>query len=214
VLIGAYATPEFTDAVPSVTVAVGVTVNVADAVFPMLSVAVTVCAPLVKSTDPQMVTTTFIEFVVPTSLDPTVPTKLILPTAKLVTVPVSVPAVVHAVDVVTATVWVTDCAVVEVTALIEPRVRVPPTAVPVQVTVGLAIADSDHVLRAVNWNTDVPCSVTVAGVGEIGDRVVLPILTLVSVALGPNPDSVAVTIVPTGPEAGESVTVAPVEVAP
>lgn len=217
-LIGAYATPEFTAGVPvpRVTVAVGVTLNVAEAVFPLLSVTVTVCAPLVKSTEPVMVTTTLIEFVVPTSLDPTVPLKTIFPLKPVgfATVPISDPAVVHAVLVVTETVCVTDCVVAPDTVVIAPRDRVPPTAVPVNVVVVAVGVNpvSDHApWAAVNWKTAVPCSETVADAVE---RAVLPIFTLLIVALGPNPVTVAVTSVPTGPEAGESVTVAPVEVAP
>lgn len=62
-----------------------------------------------------------------------------------------------------------------------------------------------------NWNADVPCSVTdtvegIIVVIEVGVGP-LPIHTLLKVAPGPNPVTVAVTSVPTGPEAGDSVTV-------
>lgn len=64
-----------------------------------------------------------------------------------------------------------------------------------------------------NWNTDVPCSVTIGDIGMLCAIVVrvalapFPILTLANNAPGPNPDTVAVTSVPTGPEEGVRVTV-------
>lgn len=62
-----------------------------------------------------------------------------------------------------------------------------------------------------NWNADVPCSVTIGVAGINGEIVVgtapFPILTLAKDAPGPNPVTVAVTSVPTGPEAGDRVTV-------
>ena len=62
-----------------------------------------------------------------------------------------------------------------------------------------------------NWNAVVPCSVTVGVAGINGEIVVgvapLPILTVATVAPGPNPVTVAVTSVPTGPEVGDRVTV-------
>lgn len=54
----------------------------------------------------------------------------------------------------------------------------------------------------------VPCSVTVAPVYVAGlVDALLPTVTEAIVAVGPKPDRVAVTTVPTGPEFGESVTV-------
>jgi hypothetical protein len=65
-----------------------------------------------------------------------------------------------------------------------------------------------------NKNTDVPCSV-VAGAAGVTDAVaelvvpaMLPTSTVLIAADGPKPDTVAVTHVPTGPELGDSVTVA------
>lgn len=62
-----------------------------------------------------------------------------------------------------------------------------------------------------NMNAVVPCSVTLGGAGISGESVsrgaAFPILTLATVAPGPNPATVAVTAVPTGPEAGDRVTV-------
>lgn len=66
-------------------------------------------------------------------------------------------------------------------------------------------------LVTLNWNADVPCSVTIGVAGINGEIVVgatpFPILTLAKDAPGPNPVEVAVTSVPTGPEAGDRVTV-------
>jgi len=63
----------------------------------------------------------------------------------------------------------------------------------------------------VNMNATVPCSVTFAIAGTVGESVsrgaAFPILTLAILAPGPNPATVAVTCVPTGPEAGDRVTV-------
>ena len=66
-------------------------------------------------------------------------------------------------------------------------------------------------LVTLNWNADVPCSVTIGVAGINGEIVVgatpFPILMLVKLAPGPNPVTVAVISVPTGPEAGDRVTV-------
>jgi len=64
----------------------------------------------------------------------------------------------------------------------------------------------------VNWNTDVPCSVTTGVVGvklPLAEMAVVPNITeaALMVAAGPNPAAVTVTSVPTGPLVGESVTV-------
>jgi hypothetical protein len=62
-----------------------------------------------------------------------------------------------------------------------------------------------------NTNTDVPCSVTGAANGAIVaallEPTTLPTATELIVAVGPNPVTVAVTTVPTGPEVGDNVTV-------
>jgi hypothetical protein len=117
---GAYATPELTVAEPRVTIACAVTVNVADATLPRLSVTVTIWLPAAK----------------------------------------------------------------------------------------LAVSGD---LVTLNWNADVPCSVTIGVAGINGEIVVgvkpFPILTLAKDAPGPNPVTVAVTSVPTGPEVGDRVTV-------
>jgi hypothetical protein len=66
-------------------------------------------------------------------------------------------------------------------------------------------------LVTLNWNADVPCSVTIGAAGINGEIEVgvapLPIQTLLKEAPGPKPVTVAVTSVPTGPEAGVRVTV-------
>jgi hypothetical protein len=57
-------------------------------------------------------------------------------------------------------------------------------------------------------NAAVPCSVTVAGVYVAAlAEALLPTVTETIVAVGPKPDRVAVTAVPTGPELGDKVTV-------
>jgi len=61
----------------------------------------------------------------------------------------------------------------------------------------------------VNRNAEVPCSVTEGVPGVVVAEVVvarLPIATLLMLAVGPKPVTVAVTTVPIGPEVGESVT--------
>jgi hypothetical protein len=62
-----------------------------------------------------------------------------------------------------------------------------------------------------NTNTDVPCSVTGAANGAIVaallEPTTLPTATELIVAVGPKPVTVAVTTVPTGPVAGDNVTV-------
>lgn len=68
----------------------------------------------------------------------------------------------------------------------------------------------------VNKNTDVPCSVTTETAGAIAAALVeptmLPTATEAMVDVGPKPVTVAVTTVPTGPVAGDSVTVGVVSV--
>jgi hypothetical protein len=116
---GAKVVPEFTLPAPRVSVTFGVTVNVAVATLPKLSVTVTVCAPATPACE------------------------------------VAFPA------------------------------------------------------GVVNMNAAVPCSVTFAGVYVAALALaLLPTLTEVIVAVGPKPDTVAVTTVPTGPELGDSVRVA------
>ncbi len=64
-----------------------------------------------------------------------------------------------------------------------------------------------------NKNTDVPCSVVAGATGktdavaELVVPAILPTSTVLIIADGPKPDTVAVTHVPTGPELGDSVTV-------
>jgi len=62
---------------------------------------------------------------------------------------------------------------------------------------------------AVNTKAAVPCSVTVALVNaaRLLEVALLPTITELIVAVGPKPVTVAVTFVPTGPVAGDSVTV-------
>jgi len=62
-------------------------------------------------------------------------------------------------------------------------------------------------------NAAVPCSVTVAGVYVAAlAEALLPTVTETIVAVGPKPERVAVTAVPTGPELGDRVTVGVVSV--
>lgn len=170
-----------------------------------------------KSVDPVMLATTAMAFVVPTSPPATVPVNEAVTTPDGVITGVKVPVIVPAVSQLALGVTVPACitvdSVVVATAPVESANVAPAVAVavPVLVTAIATTAAVDQENTALNWNTAVPCSVTVAVPGIIVVMVLgvtpFPTLTLVKVAPGPKPAAVTVTSVPTGPEAGDTATV-------
>jgi len=176
VFCGAYASPELTPPAPRVMVTFGVIENEDEAVLPLLSTTVMVCAPFVKSTDPVTVTTTVMALTVPTSGAPTVPVNEAVTVPVGVSTGVKVPETVPAVAQFALGVTVPACttveSVVESIAAVDSANVAPAAAVAVPVlSTGIATtAAVAHVNCAVNKNTDVPCSVTT---GATGARVLI-----------------------------------------